>query len=231
MILSPEAKSDGSVSSFDISTLAIRPIAAAYHRRIQACRLSCRCGSPKYTARLDRLCTVLRTNAGMPCRCGQHLPLRGGRSLMSESHPSRRSRLIAGTVCMRWCVWQQMRNDTGCSKAVMALGTICSICMSVCLEAKVNEVLHLVSPRLASGTINQVRCRKATSSLWNASLATCTSCFENTAQAESTHLCRGLGLDLVHVPERTECLSATKLESRFLELSSRIWARFVRLIT
>jgi hypothetical protein len=101
MILSPAAKSDGSVSNFDISTLAIRPIAAAYHRWIQACRLSGRRGSPKYTARLDRLCTVLRTNAGMSYRCDQHLPLHGGRSLMSVSNPSRRSRLIAGTVCMR----------------------------------------------------------------------------------------------------------------------------------
>jgi hypothetical protein len=107
-----------SVSDFDVFDPRGRSIAAACHRRIQACRLSCRCGSPKYTARLDCLCTVLRTNAGMSCQCDQHLPLRGGRSLMSESHPSRISRLIAGTVCMRWCVWQQVRNDTRSSKAL-----------------------------------------------------------------------------------------------------------------
>jgi len=225
MILSPAAKSDdGSVSDFDISTLAMRSIAAAYHGRVQACRLSCRCGSPKYTARLDHLRTVLSTNAGISCRCDQQMPLREEQSLMSESRPSRRSRLIAGTVCMQWCVWQRIRKDTryneGCNGAWHDLLNL----LVFCFEAEVNEELHSVSPRLASGTIDQVRYRKATSPLLNASLATCTRCFKNTAQAENRHWCRDRGLDLVHVLERTECLSATwKLN---LELSSRIQDSF-----
>jgi hypothetical protein len=108
---------------------------------------------------------------------------------------------------MQWWVWQQIRNDTRYSVVARlrceqhVAQTSSNGAWHDVLRAKVNEVSPSSSSRFRYNKPSALPKSHLTNriAILNASLATCTSCFKNAAQAESRPLCRGRGLDLPHV--------------------------------